>query len=570
MLSLRDLKISKKILVLQVTVVIFLLAVGITGFLIKNQMRANSEEMYQDRLLSIQWLNDIRSYRGEIESIVVELMVSDNREQKAELKKRIDQLSKLTNELIEKYETSALDQMEQRKLAEYKEALNDYRNELLIVIGHTDLNNNKEAYQEYVSYMYAMRTRVTTLLDELVQHNIQISNQLNQQSTQLATLATVIILSITLAAIVLSLLIGAFITRMITRPLKEMQDLMTKAGAGDLTVKGTYRSKDEIGLLTLGFNRMIEELREVIEKVSASAINLSGRAVTLANSTEQTVEVANQIAASIHEVADGAETQAISAADSVKAMGEMAIGIQRIAESSSTVSESSVEAAQEAERGNETIQRVVVQMDSIRQSVSGSSQAVKELGARSQEIGQIVGVISEIAAQTNLLALNAAIEAARAGEHGRGFAVVADEVRKLAEQSKESADQITNLIQEIQSDTHRVVVSIEKGNKDVDSGIVVVREAGEAFRRILLSVRHVADQIQEVSAAAEQMSASTEEVTASVEEMARIARDSSQHSRGVVTSSEEQLGFIHEISTSVNSLSEMAQELQEMVQKFKL
>jgi methyl-accepting chemotaxis protein len=251
-------------------------------------------------------------------------------------------------------------------------------------------------------------------------------------------------------------------------------------------------------------------------------------------------------------------------------MEEMAVGISRIAESSSTVSEASVETAKEAAAGNEAIQKVVYQMDSIRASVTSSSQAVKELGMRSQEIGQIVGAITDIADQTNLLALNAAIEAARAGEHGRGFAVVADEVRKLAEQSRVSADQIANLITEIQEDTNRVVLAIEKGNAEVDSGIRVVEAAGEAFEKILNSVQHVADQIQEVSAAAEEMSASTEEVTASVEEMSRIARDSSQHSQSVVGASEEQLGIINEISASVQSLSVMAKELHDVVKQFKL
>ncbi|NGQ95936.1 HAMP domain-containing protein [Brevibacillus sp. SYP-B805] len=567
---LRNCKISTKIMVLQIVVVAFMLAVGITGYVNLSKIRANSEEMYQDKLLSIQWLNDIRSYRGEIESYVLELIVTEDSAQKETLKKGITEMSKKTDDLIKQYEASQLDELEQRKFAEYKNALKAYRDELLIVEQEADLNHQKDAYEEYVSYLYAMRTRVTTLLNELVAYNIEASKQLNQESTRLSDTANLIMIGITLLAVVFSVLVGTMITRMITRPLKEIQEQMTCAGTGDLRVKGTYQSQDEIGMLTADFNKMVTGLREVVEKVNDSANNLSARAGELATSAEQTVHVANQIAASIQEVATGAEAQAVGAAESVKAMSEMAVGIERIAESSSAVSETSAEAAQQAAQGNEIVQKVVQQMDSIRTSVSHTSHAVKELGARSEEIGQIVGVISDIAAQTNLLALNAAIEAARAGEHGRGFAVVADEVRKLAEQSRQSADQIANLIQEIQADTERVVSAIEKGNADVESGIVVVREAGEAFQKIMRSVRQVADQIQEVSAASEEMSAGTEEVTASVEEMARIARDSSENSQSVVASSQEQLGFISEISSSVQSLREMARELQELVKQFKL
>jgi len=567
---LRNYKISKKIMVLQILVVIFMLAVGMTGFLNMTKMKANSDVMYQDSLLSIKTLNDIRAYRGEIESYVLEMILSNAKEQKQGTKRKINDLLKKTDELIKQYEASQLDSVEKKKFTDYKKVLNDYRNELLVVMQEAELDHQKEAYEEYVNYLYNYRTQVTTLLNTLVEHNVTISKELNEESSRLSQMAYLIMIAITVLAIVLAVLVGLFITRMITGPLRDMQQLMTQAGSGDLTVRGTYESKDEIGLLTVDFNKMMDGLHEVVTKVNESANHLSARAVELSASAEHTVQVAQQISESIQEVAAGAETQALGATESVKAMGEMAIGIGRIAESSSTVSDASVETAKEAEQGNEAIQKVVRQMDSIRASVTSSSQAVKELGIRSQEIGQIVSVIVDIAAQTNLLALNAAIEAARAGEHGRGFAVVADEVRKLAEQSKLSADQITTLITEIQSDTSRVVTAIEKGNTEVDSGIQVVQEAGEAFQKILRSVQHVAEQIQEVSAASEEMSAGTEEVTASVEEMSRIARDSSLHSQSVVGASQEQLGIINEISNAVQSLSEMAKELHDAVKQFKL
>lgn len=541
---LRHYKISKKIMVLQIVVVIFMLAVGLTGFLNMTKMKANSDQMYEDRLLS--------------------------QEQKRGIKQKINDLLKKTDELIKQYESMPMDDVEQRKFTDYKKTLNEYRNELLVVMQEAELNNQKEAYDEYVNYLYSMRTSVTTLLNQLVDHNVMISKELNDESTALSQTAYLIIIVMTVLAIVFAVLVGMLITRMITGPIREMQQLMNKAGGGDLTVRGTYRSKDEIGSLTSDFNKMMDGLLEVVTKVNISANQLSVRAVELSANAEQTVHVAHQIAESIQEVAAGAETQAAGASESVKAMGEMAIGIERIAESSSTVSEASVETAREAALGNEAIQKVVHQMDSIRVSVTSSSHAVKELGARSKEIGQIVAVIVDIAAQTNLLALNAAIEAARAGEHGRGFAVVADEVRKLAEESRLSADQITTLITEIQSDTGKVVTAIEKGNTEVDSGIRVVQEAGEAFQKILRSVQHVSDQIQEVSAASEEMSAGAEEVTASVEAMARIAIDSSQHSQSVVAASQEQFGIINEISSSVQSLSEMAKELDKVVKQFKL
>ena len=195
---------------------------------------------------------------------------------------------------------------------------------------------------------------------------------------------------------------------------------------------------------------------------------------------------------------------------------------------------------------------------------------IKKLGNLSQEIGNIIGVITGIADQTNLLALNAAIEAARAGEHGQGFAVVADEVRKLAEQSKESADQIAGLINQMQEDTTEAVNVMEVGTKEVAAGKVIVDETGKRFEKILLSIEQVTAQIQEVSAISEEMSASAEEVNASIEEMANIAQYSASNTQNVASASEEQLASMEEITASATTLSKMAEDLQAIVKKFKL
>ncbi|OAB33328.1 hypothetical protein PMSM_15075 [Paenibacillus macquariensis subsp. macquariensis] len=165
--------------------------------------------------------------------------------------------------------------------------------------------------------------------------------------------------------------------------------------------------------------------------------------------------------------------------------------------------------------------------------------------------------------------MNAAIEAARAGEHGRGFAVVADEVRKLAEQSKQSADQIVTIIHQVQIDTDLAIVSMEKGNQEVRNGTSVMQEAGEAFAKIIYSVRKVAEQISEVSASSEEMSASTQQVTASLFNMKDVAYLAYSNSESAAAASEEQLATMEEISSAVGALSQMAQELLEVTQRFK-
>ena len=380
-----------------------------------------------------------------------------------------------------------------------------------------------------------------------------------------------LVLAIGIIAVLIGIAIALIMGRLISNPVIALANSAKKMAGGDLSgdlVK--VKNKDEIGDLVGSFNLMAENLRTVIEQVSMNSNHVASSAEELTASAEQTSQATEQIASSIQDIASGSETQVINANESSEAMKEMAIGIQQVAETSSTVSESAIETNREANLGNESLQQMIHQMDAIHNAVADSALGIKKLGNLSQEIGNIIAVITGIADQTNLLALNAAIEAARAGEHGQGFAVVADEVRKLAEQSRDSADQIAGIINQIQKDTNEAVNVMEIGTKEVAAGKVIVDETGIRFEKILLSIEQVTAQIQEVSAISEEMFASVEEVNASIEEMAIIAQNSASNTQNVASASEEQLASMEEITASATSLSKMAEDLQVIVNQFKL
>ncbi|QQZ09339.1 methyl-accepting chemotaxis protein [Heyndrickxia vini] len=315
-------------------------------------------------------------------------------------------------------------------------------------------------------------------------------------------------------------------------------------------------------------NEMTETWESIIKKVNETAFQVASLSEELSTKAGQTTTATKQVSITIQEVAAGSEKQVQSVEESSEIVAKMSAGAEQITSNAQSVSSSVIETLNVAGRGNEKIQNAVTQMNSIHETVNGLSDVIQELGERSEEIGQIVKVITGIADQTNLLALNAAIEAARAGEHGKGFAVVADEVRKLAEQSALSSKQITDLIQTIQIETSKAVTSMERATKEVSDGINVVHFAGEAFHMIQESVQTVTKQIQEVSVASEQMTTGVTHVVRSIEQITSVSETNAAGTQTVSAATEQQLASMEEITSSTFALAKMAEELQKLTKKF--
>lgn len=358
--------------------------------------------------------------------------------------------------------------------------------------------------------------------------------------------------------------------RNISKPITEIQNAMSEIALGNLRQEFASKRKDEIGQMFNHLNEMSSSLRELVGKISGNSDQVAASAEELSASAEQTGKATEQIAHTVQEVASGTDKQMQSVEESSRTISELAVGVQKIADNAQYVTTSATETSERAEEGAKNIQLAIEQMNAINSTFGELSGTVKSLGERSDEISQIVQVITDISSQTNLLALNAAIEAARAGEHGKGFAVVADEVRKLAEQSSSSAQQIAQLITAIQEETNKTVQSMEHATKEVEQGIDVVNFSGESFKQIQRSVNEVASQIEQVSSAAQQISAATEEVVHSIELISEVAEVAAAGTQNVSAATEEQLASMEEISASASSLTNMAEELQETIGKFKV
>jgi len=366
------------------------------------------------------------------------------------------------------------------------------------------------------------------------------TSRLNSKQFLKKTILTTV--SILLVALLLITAVLKTTSRNIVKPIKELLAVFKRQADGDLSQEIEVKSGDEIGELMATFNQTNQKLNKMIYQVSDHSNSLAGSATELAETSKG--------------IAENSFNQSEKTVQAVTAMEELSRSFEDVAKNTAEAAESSKKASTIADEGGRVVSEAINGMERISSSVKESSHTIEELGKRSEQIGEIVKVIEDIASQTNLLALNAAIEAARAGEQGRGFAVVADEVRKLAERTTTATSEIGDMIKGIQEDTDKAVDSMQRGTKEVEGGELLVNKAGDSLHQIVDSVNHVSDMIQQIAAAAEEQSSTGTEVAGSLESVSEMIK----HTADAVQTS----------SGSTEQRDNLAHELQRMVSEFKL
>lgn len=490
------------------------------------------------------------------------------------LTQQIEQKKKdIATYLNEAKKTPHLEKDNLKDLQTIEENMNQYFEQTKNVMNLYQRGDKKQALEVHTGKQRSIRKELVDpsveKITETVNQEIAVYKE-NLESTQKNQSITFYTLVFIL--LVIGQVFAYLIARSIIRPINSMTDSLKKIaeGEGDLTKEIPVTTKDELGVMGKAFNQMLGQLRSLIREVSSSAEQVAAASEQLTASSEETTHATEKISTTVQEVAHGSEQQIQSLQETATTVQRVTAIVEGMTSHTNQATHTATIASEQASGGAKAIQNMTLQMGEISQTVSNLSHDVIHLGERSNEIRQIVDTITAIAEQTNLLALNAAIEAARAGEHGRGFTIVSEEVRKLAEQSAESAKQISHLISAIQQETAQTVHSMNATTNKVTAGMELVEVAGTSFESIQKSIAETATKMQEVTKSFNVMNTSTEQMARQTSILEQITEQTDQGTQEMASATEEQLAAMEEIAASSASLSDMAENLQTLVRKFKV
>ncbi|MBR5914137.1 MAG: methyl-accepting chemotaxis protein [Selenomonadaceae bacterium] len=415
-----------------------------------------------------------------------------------------------------------------------------------------------------------MYTEIGTKLNKVLDNRKDFIHAEVVESESKYNQTRIILTVMIIVVVVFSVFMAYFLSKIILDSINYLSNVSRELAAGNLTVEARPQTQDEFGTLTEIYADTIGKLHKLIENIQRNARDAATFASQLNENASQSALATQQVAASIGNVADNANKQGVAiqhSTEDIRAFAELLQGFE-------TKADSSVDSAKNveeiAESGRTAVRGAVDQMSALADSVNATAKVIEKLAERSTQIGNISSTISNIAEQTNLLALNAAIEAARAGSAGRGFAVVADEVRKLAESSALAAAQIAELITTIQNEMKEALDQMEKGNKEVESGTVVVAEAGDSFKNITDAIAQLTSHAEEILTNAKTASTRVDKLVEAMDELNKSSKDVSSETESVSEATEEQSASIDEVANASKKLSDLAEELTASASKFKI
>jgi len=484
----------------------------------------------------------IRRAAIAIFSSVRDMLIIDDMKKKEEAKKSIEENRAKYKELIEAIKKITYTKEGMTLLQNIEEALKDaahYNNQVIELVM---AGKKQEAIALYYKEVNPRIVKLEKTLDEEVIFQRKGLNASLNEMNNVIKKETVTVVILTVSGLIFGVFSATLISRSISKPVAELKDALERIGQGDLTVEIKAESKDEIGVISNSLTQAIVSIK-----------NLIGQSKTISSSLASSSE---QLSATTEEISRNLKSQTERASQIASAAEEMSQTVVDIAKNASNIAEVSVTTANVAKEGKDMTINTAEEIKIIEDSVNKLSGIVNDLGERSRQIGEIVTVIKDIADQTNLLALNAAIEAARAGEQGRGFAVVADEVRKLAERTAKATDEIADMITRIQTEVNVAEQSMEDATKKVASGVELSEKAANTLTQILNKAQELQSMIQQIASATEEMSSVTDHIT--------------QDIGGIAEGSKEISVAVDQSAQTASDIARLGGELNAAIGRFKV
>ncbi len=550
---LNKLNVGPRLILLNILMAIFMIGIGIVGLRATSTVVDSLETVYMDRTVPLADLGKIGTLLNANFSEVLRAFQHNPSGELAKLHDhptsehtdRIQANKAVIDEAWARYMATRHSPEEQKLAEDFLKKRDAYISELLQPTVQA-LNNNDYSTEMVGRFLKGNRTLAKPMndaLDALVAYQIRTAKAEYDQSTANYASVRALLIGAIIGSVALGLLLAWWIIGSITGPLNQMRTTITEVEkSGDFTRRIPVSTEDEVGQTAQSFNELLVALQQTFGQVLDSVGKVS--------------DAAQSLSAASGQVATSSSSQSEATSAMAAAIEEMTVSINHVSESAHEAVEISRNSGKLSAEGGDVIHKAAAEMSQIAETVRHTAQAIEELGQHSNQISSIVQVIKDVADQTNLLALNAAIEAARAGEQGRGFAVVADEVRKLAERTTKATEEITQMIASMQHSAHAAVSTMETAVDQVSGGVALANQAGSAIIQIKDGAEQVVGVVNDISSALSEQSSASNDIASQVERVAQMT--------------EENSAAAAESASAASNLQELANNMQAAVSRFKI
>ncbi|WP_238900383.1 methyl-accepting chemotaxis protein [Clostridium sp. YIM B02500] len=570
MIWFKNLKISHKLISTFIFVSILVCIVGFIGLYNMNIINNNATSMHDYNLASINNLTTLKQNISDIRSDLLKLAYQRNVSEKDTVKKDIKDLIDENNDLIKIYESTLISESEKPAFSNLKENFNKYVDLSNSIIKYVDENNFSEADENY-SKVTETRKNIYLSMDELIKNNVNQADASYSENNSTFKRSLYITISIILISLLLAVILGLSISFMISKQVKRVLIFAEAIGSGDLTKTITVDSKDEIGNLSMALNNAKENIQNLIVEIMNSSSDISATSEELSATTEEIASKMEIVNESTEHISKGVQDLSATTEEVTASTEEISSAINSIAKdaenSLASVNEIKERAYNIRNKSSKSIEESNLIYDKNRLNILESIENSKIVS----EVRIMANSIGSIAEQTNLLALNAAIEAARAGEHGKGFAVVADEVRKLAEQSSNAVYNIQTMVSQVEAS----VESLSKSGQDVlefmadnvKPNYELLMNTGIEYEK---DSEFISNIIDKSATSSKQMDEVIMQISGAIQNVSSVAQESASNTEEILNSITEVTFALSDVTKSAQSQAELSQKLNEMIQRFKI